>query len=146
MRMNYVAAGLTMKLKTKLWGEACMAAIDVENLLVSSNHDDPSYREFYKKDVSHPECLRQFGKMAVIKTMHEIKGKLEDRGILVMYLGRAKDHAADTHRFLSLETELILISRDAIWLNLVYGEYKGSLIEVAWEATGTLLKKVEGDP
>jgi hypothetical protein len=72
--VNYNAAGLTKKLRDKLWGEACITAIDVENLLVSSNHDDPSYREFYKKDLPHTEHLRQFGEMAVIKTTRDIKG------------------------------------------------------------------------
>jgi hypothetical protein len=37
--------------------------------------------------------------MAVIKTTRDIKGKLENRGIPVMYLGRARDHAADTIGF-----------------------------------------------
>jgi hypothetical protein len=57
IRVNYNAAGLTKKLRDKLWGEACMTAIDVENLLVSCHHDDPSYREFYKKDLPHTEHL-----------------------------------------------------------------------------------------
>jgi hypothetical protein len=57
IRVNYNAAGLTKKLRNKLWGEACMTAIDVENLLVSSNHDDPSYREFYKKNLPQAEQL-----------------------------------------------------------------------------------------
>lgn len=62
-----------------------------------------------------------------------------------MYLGRARDHAADTHRFLNLSTELVLISRDAIWLNKVYGQYKGTKLETAWDLIGSLPKPIK-DP
>jgi hypothetical protein len=41
------------------------------------------------------------------------------------YMGRARDHVADTHRFLNLGTGLIIISRGVIWLNKVYGDYAG---------------------
>ena len=55
-----------------------MTAIDIENLLVSSGHDEPSYREFYKKDLPKAEEMRQFGEMAVIKVSKQIKGKLQN--------------------------------------------------------------------
>jgi hypothetical protein len=42
-----------------------------------------------------------------------------------MYLGRAVDHAPDTNRFLKLESQRVLNSSDAIWLNKTYGRYKG---------------------
>ena len=86
--------------------------------------------------------MRQFGEMGVIKTTKKLKGKLTNRGIPVMYLGRAKDHAGDTYRFLNLETELVLISRDVIWLNKVYGDYKGTKESEAWETIG-ILPKIE---
>ena len=104
MRANFEAANIDMKLRRKLWGEACMTAIDIENLLVSSGHDEPSYREFYKKDLLKAEEMRQFGEMAVIKVSKQIKGKLQNRGIPGVYLGRARDHAGDTHRFLNLQS------------------------------------------
>ena len=137
------SAKLSKKLKDKMWGEAIMTAIDVENLLVSSNHEDPLYREFFKQDMPNVDQLRQFGEMTVIKTTKQIKGKLEDRGIPAMYLGRARDHAGDTFRFLNLETELVLISRDVIWLNKVYGDYKGTKLETAWDTVGTLPKALK---
>ena len=45
VRANYQAAKLTQKLRNKLWAEACVTAIDIENLLVSASHDEPSYRD-----------------------------------------------------------------------------------------------------
>ena len=39
VRANCEAAGLTKKLRNKPWAEAFVTAVDVENLLVLSNHD-----------------------------------------------------------------------------------------------------------
>ena len=36
------------------------------------------------------EEMKQFGEMGVLKTTKKIRGKLENRGIPVMYLGRGK--------------------------------------------------------
>jgi hypothetical protein len=98
----------------------------VENLLVSRVAEIPAYRAFFDKDLPKVQHLRQFGEIAVIKNVPSIKGKLTDRGLTVMYLGRAVDHAPDTNRFLNLQTKRVLNSRDAIWLNKTYGEYNGT--------------------
>ena len=42
----------------------------------------------------------------------------------MIYLGRPRNHAADTYRFLNLATNKVVISRDATWINKVYGEWK----------------------
>ena len=39
MRVNFEAAKINKEFRRKLWGEACMAAIDVENALVSKSKD-----------------------------------------------------------------------------------------------------------
>ena len=41
-----------------------------------------------------------------------------------MYLGRAPKHAGDVYQFLNLATNRVIVSRDAIWLKKVYGDYK----------------------
>ena len=120
------AAKLTQELRHLLWCEAAATATDVENLLVSRNDNTPARTEFFEKDLAKADSLRQFGEMAIIKIGNNIKGKLDDRGIPVMYLGREKDHAADTYRMLNIATKRVLISRDAIWLNKVFGVYEGS--------------------
>ncbi|MGL5934164.1 MAG: hypothetical protein ACRCZI_00925 [Cetobacterium sp.] len=120
------AAKLTRNLRNLLWCEAAATATDIENLLIKRNQPGPSRFEFFKKDLPKADSLRQFGEMAIIKLGREIQGKLSDRGIPVMYLGREKDHAGDTYRFLNIGTNRVMVSRDAIWLNKVYGLYKGT--------------------
>ena len=146
-RVNNLAAKLSSKLKKLLWAEACSTAIDVENFLVSSNHEDPSHREFFREDMPHMDQPHQFGEMAIMKSKRNYQGKLEDRGIPVLYLGRARDHAPDTHRLLNLQTKLVFQSRDVIWLNQVHGDCTGSVTEQAWDSMAVLPKSLkEGQP
>ena len=79
--------------------------------------------------------------MGVVKTTQKIKGKLKNRGIPVMYLGRAPDHPGDTFCLLNLESELVLVSRDVIWLNKTYGDYKGNKMDEMWDMISTLPKE-----
>ena len=90
------AAKLTQELRNLLWCEAAATATDIENLLIPRDGDDPARHDFFKKDLPKAENLRQFGEMGIIKFGRDVKGKLTDRGIPVMYLGREKDHAGDT--------------------------------------------------
>jgi hypothetical protein len=42
-----------------------------------------------------------------------------------MFLGHALNHAADTLRFLNLQTMKVVVSRDVVRLNQCYGDWKG---------------------
>lgn len=124
VRSVLTAARLPQKLRERLWAEAASHVTDVENLLMSKTYNLSAYKAC-NIDTPKAEMLRQFGEMGIIKWGPSIKGKLTNRGLPIMYLGRAKNHAGDTHRMLNINTLKVLISRDAIWLNQVYGEYKG---------------------
>jgi hypothetical protein len=41
-----------------------------------------------------------------------------------MFLGHAPNHAPDVFRFLNLATKHVIISRNAIWLNKIYSDWK----------------------
>ena len=126
MRAMMNAAKLTQELRNLLWCEAAATATDIENLLIPRDSNGPARTDFFKKDLPKAENLRQFGEIGIVKIGKDVKGKLSDRGIPVMYLGREKDHAGDTYRLLNIGTKKLIVSRDAIWLNKVYGQYKGT--------------------
>jgi Reverse transcriptase (RNA-dependent DNA polymerase) len=52
-----------------------------------------------------------------------MRSKLDNRGKACLYLGRAKDHAADVYRFLNLDSKRIIHSRDVTWLNRNYATF-----------------------
>ena len=125
-RVALNAAQLPKKLHHKLWAEVATTVTDTENLLVSSTTGESPYTAFHGKDMPAADKLRQFGEIGIVKIGKKLKGKLTDRGVPMMYLGRAQDHAGDTYRFLHLGTERVYVSRDVIWMNQVYGSYKGT--------------------
>ena len=75
---------------------------DIENIVQSRSYDEPATEAFFDAQAKHMKSRRQFGEIAHIKFGNKIKGKLEDRGKPMMYLGRARNHGADTFRFLNL--------------------------------------------
>ena len=118
------AAKLPQDLRNVLWGEAVMYCTDVHNILLSRSYDAPGYTAFYKKNFPSMSQLRQCGEIGYVKWGTKIKGKLQDRGIPMMYLGRARNHGSDTYQMMNLETRNVINTRDATWLNQVYGEWK----------------------
>ena len=125
IRSSLNAAKLTQELRNVLWGEAVMFNTDVENILQSRSYDEPAFVAFFKEDQINLDKFRQFGEVAYVKFGDKIKGKLKNRGVPMVYLGRARNHSADTYRFLNLATDRVIISREATWLNKPYGEWKG---------------------
>jgi len=139
-RVALNAAKLPKSLRDKLWTEAGSTVTDVENLLLSRKTTESAHKAFFQKDLPKANSLRQFGEMAIIKHAPSIKGKLTDRGIPVVHMGRAKGHAGDTYRFLNPKTKGIIVSRDAIWLDKVYGEYKGTHKAPTYDTTTVIPK------
>jgi transposase InsO family protein len=125
VRSFFVAAHIPRDIREKLWPEAGMLATDVENALVPKRKDQASYNTFFKKELPGLRYLRQFGEVAIAKDTRKIKGKLEDRGKATIYLGIAKNHSPDVYRLMNLKTRAVINSRDVIWLNKTYGEWKG---------------------
>ena len=124
VRAVLTAAGVPETFRAKLWAEAASFTTDIENFLLSKTYGSSPLNAL-GIDPIKPESLRQFGEIAIVKYSTKIKGKLRNRGIPVMYLGKAPSHAPDVYRVLKLDTNRVIVTRDAIWLNQTYGEYKG---------------------
>jgi hypothetical protein len=117
-----------LQLKEKgLWTEAARTATDLENILVSARKPIASYNAFFEKELPSLRNMRTFGEMAIVNNhaKRKIRFKLDDRGRPCLLLGRAGNHHRDLYRFLNLEKERIIRSRDVLWLNQQYGVWKG---------------------
>jgi hypothetical protein len=132
------AAKLPDDLRKVLWGEAVIYCTDVHNILLSRSYDKPAYTAFYKENFPQMKFMRQFGEIGYVKWGNGIKAKLKDRGIPMLYLGRAQNHSCDTYRFMNLETKHIIHSRDATWMNKVYGEWKKMSLPTTPDVIGLL--------
>ena len=62
--------------------------------------------------------------MIAIHEGKKMRSKLDDRGKTWMFVGYAEDHTKDVYRFLNIHTRRIILSRDVIWLNIIWKQYK----------------------
>lgn len=121
------SAKIPRKMREGLWAEAADTASQIEDRIVTPSKPIAAYNKFYNIKEEKLKTLKPFGSIGIVEInkTRKIRGKLEDRGRPCMYLGQARNHADDVYRFLDLTTNRIILSRDVIWLNKMYGEWKG---------------------
>jgi hypothetical protein len=120
-------ARLTKELRNGLWTEAARTASDLENTLTSTKRPVAAYNQFFEKELAGIRNAHPFGEIGIVNH-HKgktLRGKLEDRGRACLHLGRAEDQPRDTYRFLNLDTRRVIHSRDVLWLDKSYGDWKG---------------------
>ena len=61
--------------------------------------------------------------MLVVRSVVMVKSKLEDRGIICMFLGYTQNHTGGIYLMLNIRTKCIVLIHDVIWINKTYGEY-----------------------
>jgi len=109
-------------LRNSLWAEAANFATDLHNMLVTASKPTSSWFAFH--GVEHPfvRTLHKFGALAIVEDhrTRQMRNKLSDRGLLCAYVGPAPQHASDCYRFLNLQTNAIIRSRDVTWLTKSY--------------------------
>jgi hypothetical protein len=64
--------------------------------------------------------LRDFGEAETVKTRTGMTPKLDDRGVICMFVGYAKDHPKETYLMLDLTTRMVKTTRDVIFLGRMY--------------------------
>jgi Reverse transcriptase (RNA-dependent DNA polymerase)/gag-polypeptide of LTR copia-type len=126
VRSTLNSARLSQSLREGLWAEAAKYSTDIENSLVTTATKESSWSRFHKKEHPFIRTIRQFGEVAVVDDWQKRghRAKLDNRGKPALYLGHAVDHATDVYRFLNLESNRIIRSRDVTWLNKTYATFK----------------------
>ena len=123
----YKAAGiLEDDLKYKIWAECAMYVTKMDNILVSSTREHSPHFLFYGNHPPFVHSLRRFGEVGIV-TYHEnkkIRSKLAPRGRPCLFVGYPDDTTGDVYRMIDLETLSLIKTRDVMWLNETYGEYK----------------------
>jgi hypothetical protein len=70
--------------------------------------------------------LKMFGEVGVVTKKEKIQAKLSNRGTTCMFVDYTEHHSRDVNRMLDLTTNSIINSRDIIWLDKTYKEWKQS--------------------
>jgi hypothetical protein len=64
--------------------------------------------------------LKRFGEMFLVITKKKIKGKLNDKGTVCMFVGYPQNHSDDSYRLFNVKTRQVIKSRGLIWLDKYY--------------------------
>jgi hypothetical protein len=118
-------ARLTKTLREGLWAQCAKLATKLENILCGSAEDKSPAEKFYGELPKWVKKLKVFGEVAIISDDKNkaIRGKLSDRGFPALFIGYPDDHSNDVFEFFNFKTRSVLLSRNVIWLNQVYGDY-----------------------
>ena len=118
-------AGFEPNRQASLWAEATATAIKLDNILIHNSNTKTPHERFYGQPTKYQDHLRVFGKVGIITKTNtsSIKSKLQDRGLVGIFLGYARYHAGDAYRMLNPTTHKVWITWDVKWLNKQYHEH-----------------------
>ena len=85
-------------LRFGLWAECAKTMTEQENLIVKKKDAKPAYELFYGREAKIARYLRTFGEIGIVKNIQKLKGKLEDRGRALIFVGYSDDHNKDVYR------------------------------------------------
>ena len=125
IRASFIGAGIPKDKGSKIWTECAATVMKTKNITVRKYTDKCAHEKMEGKLPNYIYSMKRFGEMAIVKdNRSNIKSKLEDRGIEAMFVGYSDDHGKGVYRFLNIRTGRIIISKDIIFLDKTYGEYR----------------------
>ena len=118
-RAMMLTAGFSQQEKRKFWCEVISTATKLDNIMVRRERTKPPFTLFYNDEPKYMKFLRSFGEMAVIAISDgkKLRSKLDTRVRTGIFVGYADDHAGNMYRFINIQTNQIILSRDIQWLN-----------------------------
>ena len=145
VRATLDSTDLDPSMRAGVWAECVNTTTLIENILVKEKCEKGAYEKFYGRNHSFVKHLHEFKEVgAVAHADRKIKFKFTNRGRVCLFVGYATNHAADVHRMLALDTKRITISKDIIWLNKSYSEWKHEKNkEECYEEKKSILKNKE---
>jgi hypothetical protein len=123
------SAGLKDQLRLGVWAESALTVTFLSNITSIKNQEICPYQLLYGCKPRLPASLRSFGEIGIVTTKDKIQGKLNNRGMPCMFVGYSVHHAHDAYRMLNIETEMIINSRDIIWLNEMHKDLIGRKVK-----------------
>ena len=121
-----LTAGISQQDKKTFWFEVISTATKLDNIMVRKERTKPRFTLFYNDEPKYMKFLRSLGEMAVIAISDgkKMRSKLDTRGRPGIFVGYADDHAGNVYRFINIQMNRIILSRDVQWLNSFLKGYK----------------------
>jgi len=114
--MNH--ANVPRKYRFILRREAFKTATDLDGLVVVriDNKEDTRYSHWNGTNPEFCKKLRVWGEAGAVKLKKQRSTKIEDRGLICMFVGYPESHSSDTYKMWNPQTCQLHITRDIRWL------------------------------
>ena len=97
-----------------------MTATKLDDILAYKRGTPKHFFDFDLQKVG--DNFHRFGEIAIATKTKKLKGKLEDRGDTIYFVGYADNHAADVFRMVNIRTNKVSKTRDITFTGKMYGE------------------------
>jgi hypothetical protein len=126
-RANLNEANFPPAMRNGLWAEAARFSELVRNQTVTHRMKDKGcpYSQYHGEMWRTLPFLKPFGTVAMVPVGKRIQSKSSDKGVPMVYVGPADDHAKDVCRFFSPTTKKVIEAKPSEWMGVMYGEWKG---------------------
>ena len=116
--------GFDGKTRNIMWAECASTATLLENIIVKRNQTKSPYEIMFGEKSKIINHLKIFGEMGVVKVNYDgMRAKLENKGSTMIFTGYSLKHGSGVFRMMNPQTYKIVITRDVVWLNKMYGVY-----------------------
>jgi hypothetical protein len=121
-------AKLSEALRKWLYAQCAELTTCLENKNVDKATDKYAADTFYGKNPHWIKNLRTFGEIAIVSdhARRNVVGKIDHWGNACIFVGYYDSLAKDCYNSMTINTNGMIYSRDAIWLNEMYGDYIGA--------------------
>ncbi len=121
-------ADLEEKMRKKLWAKCVNLATSLDNITVNEESKKSPYDLLLGENPKFCVSLRVFGEDGIYRRteIRSMKPKLDDRGVLCIFVGYSPEHAEGVYRMYNPETGQVRISRDIRWFNKNLKAYKAT--------------------
>jgi hypothetical protein len=112
------------ELRDKIWAECVMNVTHLSNIISTKSNFKSPLELLYGEKLTLHDNLKIIGELGVLTTKDKIQAKLTNRGTTCMFVVYTEHHSRDVDRILNSTTNSIINSRDIVWLNKTYREWK----------------------
>jgi hypothetical protein len=119
-------SGMKGKIREGSWAEIGNTATLIDNGLTTEGDQHSNYKRFFGTEPPYMQELRTVGEVCVARNHRDskIRSKLVNRGMVCIFVGYTTNHVPKVYRLLKMSTNKLILSRDIIWRNCLYGDWQ----------------------
>ncbi len=128
VRAMFKWADLDNKTRQKLWAECANLATCLDNLIVNEITKKSPCDLMIGEKPKFCASLKVFGEVGICRRVElgSLKPKLEDKGVLCIFVGYCEDHGEGVYRMYNPSTGQVRICRDVRWMGKNINAYNSS--------------------